>query len=240
MTEGGLRAVIWDMDGVIADTASYHEQAWRMTFKKRGVAFSSEDFRRTFGQRNDTIIPDIMGKHLSEDEIEAIGDEKEADYRRRIGQSIKPLPGVVELMEGLSSAGFRQALVSSAPMESIRLILGSLGIEKYFQSILSGEDVAEGKPNPQGYLVAANRLGVVPENCIVIEDAVAGVAGAKRGGMRCLAVTNTHPRSGLQEADLIVDSLEEVTVAGLIRLLDNPEGQNQHQEESGGSQWRGL
>ena len=85
--------------------------------------------------------------------------------------------------------------------------------------VIAEKDVTEGKPSPQGFLLAAERLGIKPEDCIVIEDAVAGVAAAKRAGMHCLAVTNTHPRTGLAEADLIVDSLEAVTVSDLERLL---------------------
>jgi len=104
-------------------------------------------------------------------------------------------------------------------MENIRLILGGLGLEGYFQAIVYGREVTEGKPSPQGYLLAAQKLGVEPQNCIVIEDAVAGVTGAKRAGMHCIAVTNTHPPESLSEADLIVDSLEKISLEDLNRLF---------------------
>ncbi len=219
MPGNSTKAVIWDMDGVIADTAHYHLRAWQEALQKRGVNFTEETFRESFGQRNDTIIGKVLGQGVSPEEVKAISDEKEASFRQAIRQHIRALPGVIELMNSLARNGFSLALASAAPMENIRLLTEGLGIDRLFQGIVSAEDVAEGKPNPQVFLLAAERLGVKPENCIVIEDAVAGVAAAKRAGMRCLAVTNTHPRASLAEADLIVDTLAEVTVPDLADLL---------------------
>ena len=116
------------------------------------------------------------------------------------------------------------ALASSAPIENIRLVIAALGINDYFQSIICDKDVTEGKPNPQVFLLAAERLGVEPGDCVVIEDAVAGVTAAKRAGMRCLAVAGTHPRHSLAEADLIADTLEAVSAKD-IEVLFNPSGE---------------
>jgi len=217
----GARAVIWDMDGVIADTAPYHFRAWHDAFHKRGVNFTEDDFRRHFGQRNDTIIRSALGDKVSQSEVDFIAREKEQTFRRMVRQNIKALPGAVELIRALKQHGFRMALASSAPIENIRLVTQRLGISGYFHSVVTGRDVTEGKPSPQGFLLAAQKLGVEPRQCIVVEDAVAGVTAAKRAGMHCLAVTNTHPREGLMEADLVVDTLEEVTVDDLEGLLDS-------------------
>jgi beta-phosphoglucomutase family hydrolase len=221
------KAIIWDMDGVIADTAPYHFKAWQWVFQKRGVRFTEQDFKRNFGQRNDTIIRNTLGQDTPQGEIDAITWEKESIFRDSVREKIKPLPGSISLIESLAEHGFKMAIASSAPMENIKLILNSLGISKFFQAIVSGKEVPEGKPSPQGFLLAAQRLGVKPENCMVIEDAVAGVAAAKRAGMYCLAVTNTHPKEKLAEADLVIDTLEAVSVADLERLM-NPkrEGAN--------------
>jgi beta-phosphoglucomutase family hydrolase len=213
------KAVIWDMDGVIADTAPYHLIAWQQVFTKRGVSFTEEDFKRNFGQRNDTIIRNTLGEDISLSEINAIAREKEENFRRIVEQNIRPLPGAIKLIKSLAEHGFKTAVASSAPIENIQLILGGLGISNYFQHFVSGREVTEGKPSPQGFLLAAQKLGVQPENCIVIEDAVAGVTAARRAGMHCLAVTNTHPRQSLIGADLIIDSLEEVSVSFLEKLL---------------------
>ncbi len=217
------KAVIWDMDGVIADTGPYHFKAWQEVFQKRGVNFTEDNFQRNFGQRNDTIIRNVLGEQISQDEIDAITGEKETDFRQRVRQNIKPLPGAIKLLKSLSQHGFKIALASSAPMENIQLVTQGLGINNYFHSIVSGRDVTEGKPSPQGFLLAAKKLGIAPQNCIIIEDAVAGVTAAKRAGMRCIAVTNTHPRESLTGADLVIDTLETVSVTDLKQLL-NPQG----------------
>ena len=213
------KAIIWDMDGVIADTAPYHLKAWQESFRKRGVAFTEDDFRRNFGQRNDTIIRDTLGKLTSLNEIDTISREKERNFRKAVRQNIRPLPGAIELIKSLGQHGYKLALASSAPLENIKLVTKGLGIDNYFDTIVSGKDVTEGKPSPQGFLLAAQRLVVEPENCIVTEDAIAGITAAKRAGMHCLAVTNTHPRPSLTEADLVVDTLEAVTVNDLEELL---------------------
>jgi len=215
----GTRAVIWDMDGVIADTAPYHLKAWQHVFQKRGVNFTGTEFRRYFGQRNDTIARKVLGEDLPMSEVDTITSEKEENFRYSIRQDITPFPGTVNLIKSLKEKGFNLAVASSAPRENIRLILKGLDISDYFQAIVWGREVKEGKPSPQGFLLAAEKLGVVPENCVVVEDAVAGVAAAKRAGMRCIAVTNTHPEENLKEADLIVDSLERVGVNDLEKLL---------------------
>jgi len=216
-----LEAVIWDMDGVIADTASYHFQAWQEVFQKRGIKFTGEDFKRHFGQRNDTIIRDAAGKDISAVEIEAVALEKEELYRQKVAVDIKPLPGAIELVKSLREYGIKIALASSAPMENIQLVTHNLGIDNCFDAVVWGREVTEGKPSPQGFLLAAERLGVEPQNCLVIEDAVAGVAAAKRAGMKCLAVTSTNPKKSLAEADLVVDTLETLNVADLAGLFNS-------------------
>ena len=219
MTANQTRAVLWDMDGVIVDSGLYHMRSWQETFHQTGITFTDENFKHVFGMRNDEIIHAMLGKDFTQEKFEAIAQAKEVAFRRLIKDNVKALPGVLKLLADINAAGFRQALVSSTPLENIDLITGTLGIKHYFQYIISGYDVTEGKPSPQGYLLAARRLGVSPENCIVIEDAVAGVRAAKNGGMKCIAVTNTHPAASLTEADLIVTSLEAVNVVVVEQVL---------------------
>jgi beta-phosphoglucomutase family hydrolase len=214
------KAVIWDMDGVIADTAPYHFKAWQDVLRQRGINFTEGNFRRNFGQRNDTIIKITLGEDISPHETEATANEKEERFRQRIRGNVEPLPGAIKLLKSLKENGFSQALASSAPVENIRLVTQELGIENFLQVIVSGREVKEGKPSPQGFLLAAQKLGVRPQDCVVIEDAIAGVRAAKRGGMHCLAVTNTNSRESLAEADLIIDTLEQVTVSDLENLLN--------------------
>ncbi len=217
--EGRLEAVLWDLDGVIADTGIYHCRAWHDIFRERGVNFTEEDFRRHFGQRNDTIIRSTLGEGISNEELDIIADEKEENYRRRVANNIEPLPGAVELIRSLKEREMKEAIASSAPPENIQLIIRGLKIENCFQAIVWGREVPEGKPNSQVFVLAAKKLETDPANCVVIEDAVALVAAAKRACMKCVAVTNSHPARNLKEADLIMASLESVSIDDLVGLF---------------------
>ena len=216
------KAVIWDMDGIIVDTAQYHLKGWQIVFGKRGVNYTEEDYRRNTGKRSDGIIKNILGAEIAQDEITAIIGEKDETFRQLIGQTIRPFPGVLKLITSLKEHGFKIAIASSAPMENIQLITQSLKIHNRFDAIISGWQVTKGKPDPQTFLLAAEKLGVEAEDCIVIEDAISGVTASKRAGIRCIAVTNTTSREELREADLIIDTLEEITIDDLERLLNQP------------------
>jgi beta-phosphoglucomutase family hydrolase len=217
-----LQAVIWDMDGVIADTAPFHFQAWDEVFRRRKIPYSREVFQRNFGKRNDIIVRSIVGEDYPESEIEAILEEKEGMFREKAAGNIKPFPGAVELIEELRIYGVKEALATSSPIENGQFVTRQLGIENSFDAVVWGREVAEGKPSPQIFLLAAERLGIDPASCVVIEDAVAGVAAAKRAGMKCLAVANSHPEAKLNEADLVVDSLEHVSLADLASIFNLP------------------
>jgi len=216
------KAVIWDMDGVIADTAQYHLKGWQIVFRKRGANYTEEDFRRNTGKRSDSIIKSVLGGGIAQGEIMAIIREKDETFRQLLGQNIRPFPGVLKLITSLKEHGFKIAIASSAPMENIQLITQSLKIHNRFDAIISGWEVTKGKPDPQTFLLAAEKLGVEAEDCIVIEDAISGVTASKRADMRCIAVTNTTSREELREADLIIDTLEEITIDDLERLLNQP------------------
>jgi beta-phosphoglucomutase family hydrolase len=207
--------VLWDLDGVLVDSAPFHFQAWRELLASLGRELSEADFQRTFGLRNDAILRDLLGD-LPPAEVERLGARKEALFRRAALGNIVPLPGALALLRLLGERGFKLALVSSTPHGNIDLILGSLGVEAAFDVIVGEADVTQGKPDPEGFLLAARRLGVPPEECVVIEDAPAGVEAAKRGGMRCVGVCHDRPREGLAKADLVVEGLEDPAVAAFF------------------------
>ena len=210
------KTILWDLDGVIVDSGSYHFSAWQETFAKRGVMFTQENFVKLFGARNDFIIHNILGDKVHEDDINTIAAQKESNFRNRIKGNIKLLPGVLKLLEIIKKGHFKMSLVSSAAKENIDLLFGELGLEDYFSCIISGRDVTDSKPSPQIFLLAAEKCETKPENCIVIEDSPLGVKAAKAAGMRCLAVSNAHSKRELAEADRIVNSLEEVDLIDLL------------------------
>ena len=207
------------MDGTIVNSLPCHKRAWIETFGKRGRDFTDDDFKWANGRKNEEIIPRILDLKMSLEEVNLIANEKEATFRRLVKDNIKALPGAVELIRSLAEVKMQLALVSSTPKENIELITKTMGIKKYFNLFINGGDVKEGKPNPQAFLLAAKKLGVEPKNCVVMEDAVVGVQAAKRAGMYCVAVTNAYRREDISEADIVVNSLEEITVKTIEELL---------------------
>lgn len=214
-----LEAVIWDMDGVIVDTGIYHLKAWQRALAKRGIKLTEPEFRQTFGKRNDLMGRVFLGPAATEDEIRAITNEKEEEYLSSVKGNLKPLPGAVELIRALEQNGIKKALASSAGMDNIKNFLKILKIDDCFQALVSGREVGASKPDPEIFLTAARALGVNPNNCIVIEDSLAGVEAAKRAGMKCIAVTTTNRLERLHQADLVVDNLTGVSVAVLKSLF---------------------
>lgn len=201
------------------DSAEAHFKAWHDSLTQRGVEFTRDDFQRIFGKRDDAVIKEFLGD-LPEKEVWELSDRKEAYFREIIKTDLRTMPGVVELIKSLKANGFKVGLGSSAVKENVQLILRSLKIEQYFDAVASGREASESKPSPQLFLLVAKKLGVPPERCIVVEDAVAGVQAARKGGMKAVAVTNTHPEEKFGEADLVVSSLKEVDAVRLLALLD--------------------
>jgi beta-phosphoglucomutase len=216
------KGAIWDVDGTLVDTAEMHFAAWVEVCREHGRPFSRADFAATFGQRNPEIIRTLFGNRFNDAEIAALGDRKEVLYREAARKGVALLPGVRDLLEGLRRAGFAQAVGSSAPRANLDLILGLAGVAPFFSAIVSSEDTQRGKPDPQVFQIAAQRLGIPPERCVVLEDAVAGVQAARAGGMKCIAVrfVGHHPEESLRRAgaDLVVDSLEQVNAAVVEEL----------------------
>jgi beta-phosphoglucomutase family hydrolase len=216
--KGSPRAFLWDLDGVIVDSAAPHYQSWRNTLAAHGTSLTEKQFRSYFGTRNDHIIREVLGP-LPELEVKAISEEKEQRYRDLIREKARAFPGAMELLRVMKKGNYPLALATSAPSENVELVSAQLGLSAYFDVVVCGQDVKESKPSPDIYLRAAEKLGVDPGQCVVFEDSPHGVAAAKRGGMKCVAVTNSHPAEALKAADRIASSLEQVDLIELIRFI---------------------
>jgi len=223
MADGKGKAAIWDVDGTLVDTAELHFQAWQAICREQGRDFNRADFAATFGQRNPDIIRKLFGDRFNAEEIAALGDRKEVLYRAAASNGVDLLPGVRALVEDLHRAGFAQAIGSSAPHANLELILRLTEIAGFFEVVVGSEDTQRGKPDPQVFLTAAERLGVPASRCVVFEDAVAGVQAARAGGMKCVAVrcVGHHSEEGLRKAGagLVVETLEQISANTLGKLL---------------------
>jgi HAD superfamily hydrolase (TIGR01509 family) len=214
---GTVRAVLWDMDGTLIDSEEFHWTSWRDALANEGIAITHEQFLSSFGQRDDSIIPRWLGAASTLERVERIANAKEELYRDLIRKNgISPLPGVASWVQRLHNQGWLQAIASAAPLSNIEVVLSALGAAHYFNGIVSAEDVHRGKPDPEVYLIAASRVGTLPDRCIVVEDAVAGIEGARRAGMRSIGVA----RNGKHlPADLVVQSLDLLDSEAFEKLL---------------------
>ena len=213
------RAVLWDMDGTLVDSAEFHWQAWRDTMSREGSPITYEQFLATFGQRNDSILRQWLGEKATSELIQRIGDAKEALYRQHVRQQgIRLLPGAWEWLHLLHRKGWGQAIASAAPRANIETILDVLQVRQCFQSIVSADDVHRGKPDPEVFLIAATKLGVAPKHCIVVEDAEHGIEAARAAGIKSIGVTQNGKHL---PADIVVRSLDLLDENAFDRLLEN-------------------
>lgn len=213
--------VIFDLDGVLVDTGWAHKQAWYDLAEKEGFNMSDEFFYGTFGMQNYQIIPMLAGQRMSSEKLDRLSDWKEQRYRDIISKKLLMPKGVKRLLGDLKDNEFLLAIGSSAPKTNLALVLKSLQLENHFDACVAGEDVTKGKPAPDTFLKAAQKLSLSPHSCVVVEDAVQGVEAAKAAQMQVVAVTSTRKRKDLVKADIIVDSLEELEAEDFKKLLAN-------------------
>jgi beta-phosphoglucomutase len=219
MKDNNQMGVIFDLDGVLVDTGWAHKQSWYDLAEKEGFDMSDDFFYKTFGMRNDLIIPMLAGQGASSEEVERLSQWKEERYREIIAEKLTLPSGVGELLNDLKGSGFLMAVGSSAPKANLDLVLERVKIRNYFDACVTGEEVVEGKPAPETFVKAAQKLGLSPDCCVVVEDAVQGVEAGKAAGMPVVAVATTRDRSALSAADIIVDNLGELKAKDFAELL---------------------
>jgi len=212
-------AVIFDLDGVLVDTSRFHRQSWFDLAEKEGFDMSDEFFRITFGMQNYQIIGKLAGRKLSAEEIDRIAAWKESRYQQLVTGNLELMDGVKALLEDLKSNGFLLAIGTSTPRANLTLILEQTNTSNYFDACITDEDINHGKPAPETFLKAAEKLSLPPGRCVVMEDAVQGVEAGKQAGMAVVAVTTTRNRAELEQADVVVGSLAELKADDFIKLL---------------------
>jgi beta-phosphoglucomutase family hydrolase len=208
MTNNHKRAVIWDLDGTLIDSSHLHWEAWQKVMESENISLTYEQYVADFGKRNDEILRGRLGADLSDEFIARVSLAKEEVYRDLIRtRGLELLPGARYWLERLKAEGLLQSLATSAPRGNIDAVFAALGIGQYFDAVISSEEVRAGKPEPDVFLAAAAKMGVAPRDCVVIEDAPAGIEAARRAGMKSVGVLTTHREL---KADLVAQTLDQL------------------------------
>jgi len=196
-------AILWDMDGTLIDTLSCHFTAWQDTLLEHGIKLDGEVYYANFGRNTNTILPILLGFTPDEPQAVRLIEEKERRFRQNVLHQASLISGVRVWLGKANDLHIPQVIASSSTQENIEFLISRFNISSYFSAFISGADLPA-KPEPDVFMKAAQILNRKPENCLVIEDSLAGVQAAKAAGMRCIAVTTSQPQSALTEADLVV------------------------------------
>jgi beta-phosphoglucomutase family hydrolase len=214
-------AFIFDMDGTIVDNMAYHTQSWIRFFEQRGMAVDPEEFfRTTAGRQGKEIIRSRLGSHLSDDEVKTLNLEKEGVYRELYGPHRATVAGFERLIAAAKEAGIKLAVATAAPVGNIAFTLDGLDLRRHFDAVVGAADVARGKPHPDGFLLAAEKLGVAPADSIVFEDAPLGVEAARNAGMRCVVLTTTLPADAFAAFDNVIAIAPDFASLDLAALIN--------------------
>lgn len=219
-----MNGVIFDMDGVLVLTADAHYRSWREAAARHGVEVGYEKFIRTFGRTNPDIVRLWWGEDATPRLIHTIAEEKESAFRAIIAGKLPLAPGCAALLASLKELGMAIAVGSSAPRENIDLVLDEGNLRQYFDAVVDGSQVKRGKPAPDVFVLAAERLRLPPSACAVIEDAPAGIAAAVAAGSVAIGVAATHPAHELEEVGAVhvstsLATLEPDTISRLLRSV---------------------
>lgn len=210
-----IKAALFDMDGTLVDNTPVHIRAFEIFCARYGVTDWQRKLSAAYGMGNDDIMRLILPEEVIRRKgLQALSEEKEAIYRTIYAPEIHPLKGLIGLLERLRAAGVRCAVGSSGCKANVDFVVEKCGLEPYFEARISGDEVTRCKPDPEIYLTAAASLGVPPAQCIVFEDAVAGIESARRAGVgRIVALATTLARERLEnqtDAELVVDDFDGI------------------------------
>jgi beta-phosphoglucomutase family hydrolase len=215
--------MLFDWDGVIIDSSRQHEESWERLAKEEGRSLPGNHFVAGFGKKNEWIIPNLLQWSHDPEAVHRLSLRKEALYREIVlEKGLEALPGVHEFLDRLKQAGIPTCVGSSTHRLNIDTILGAMGLAGMFDDIVTAEDVSAGKPHPEVFLKAAAKIDRAPGNCVVFEDAFAGIEAARAGGIKVVGVATTHDAGTLSgKVDRVVHRLDELAIADLWAIVSN-------------------
>jgi HAD superfamily hydrolase (TIGR01509 family) len=196
-----VTAAIFDMDGVLIDSGAHHRHAWRTLLAELGTEPAHpEHWRLTIGRPSEEAIPLLLGRRVSDAEARRLARRKRDLYQERAQAGMEPVPGVPEFLHALERQHVPRAVGTSASRWDAERLLDDLGLLRFFDVVVTADDVMLGKPDPEVWAQAARRLRVMPAHCVVFEDAPVGIQAARAAGMRAIGVTTAHTAAELLAA----------------------------------------
>ena len=216
-------AFVFDMDGTIVDNMAFHMESWLAFFARRGKTYDPDAFfRETAGAQVGEILRERLDADIPDDEIAVLAQEKEALYREMYAPHRSAIQGFEDFVTRARADGIKLAVATSAPPANIVFTLDELDLRRHFDAVVGAADVARGKPHPDVFLKAAEKLGVLPADCIVFEDAPMGVEAARRAGMKTVVITTTLPAEAFREFDNVVRIVAHYDELDVGDLLGTP------------------
>lgn len=217
-----IRGVIFDMDGVITDNNPYHEEAWAEFCRNYGIRLTEEEIHQyIFGRIARDTLEYVFKKTLSVEEIDNYVALKEKIYRELYEPHIKPVIGLMELLNTLKQQGFMLGMATSAPPGNVQFMFDHIPVKDFFDIVLDGESIRKGKPNPEIYIKVIGRLGLSPSECVVFEDSIPGIKAARAAGAIVIGVATTHKAETLKNVNAIIHDFTEVDVGYLNNITSN-------------------
>lgn len=215
-------AVAFDLDGTLIDNNQFHFITWQEFYRKRNRELSLEEYKTSFNGRTmtDCVKYVFQQPDMPAEEIEKYTNEKESLYREIYAAHIKPIPGLLSLLELLHQQGIPMVIATSGIQDNIDFLFAHIPIQHYFKRVIKGSDITHGKPHPEMYQLAAKELGLPAEKCIAFEDATVGIASAGGAGMKVIALSTTHTPDELDHADLVIKDYEGIQMQDLLQLIN--------------------
>ena len=213
-------AIIFDMDGTLMNNNPYHFLAWQTFYKKYNRTLSLDDYKTEIsGHTSVEIFQTFFGKEMTPEEITTHANEKNLLYRQLYKPYIKPLPGLINLLEEIKRANIPMYIATSGSPANVRFMFENIPIAPYFKRVIDASEVIHGKPHPEIFLKAAQYANAEPARCVAFEDSLAGVASAKAAGMKVVGITTMETAKDLKETDAIIKDYTEINLAMLEQLF---------------------
>jgi len=209
------------MDGVLVNSNPYHLEKWVEFLDHRKISYKKEELPELIlGKRNDTAFKYFLGPDVTPEESHRLSEEIEETFRKVFKPHARPLPGLDALIKECHAADIPMAVASSAVRSNIEFVVDALGYRRYFQTMVSGDEVTHAKPDPEIYLKAADHLGIDPADAVAFEDSYVGIGAVNNAGMKCIAIASTFPIERLAPiATMAVPSFEDINLEKLRALF---------------------